>query len=145
MHPYGYPDGDEPNYQNAAMIRQLSTQILYERINLVLVLIHRYIYNGNLMAATYARYLARIGMELLDRKKRPHLQDERRFQTEKEIEFEQERVDIENYEKAGLWSPDEATVRRQELELAMKAYRIEQAKAYLKEWGDDADDTDDTD
>lgn len=139
MHPDGYPDCDEPNYQNAAMIKQLSTRILYERINLVLGLVHRYIADGNMMAATYARYSARIGMELLDRKGRPHLQDERRFQTEKEIEFEQERVEIKKHEERGDLSPDEAAVRRQELEQAMKAYHIEQANLYLENETNDTD------
>lgn len=138
----GYPESDNPCLMNALIIKESTTDHLYLRMDLILRLVKRYLAENSQLAATNARYLARIGMELLDRKKRPHLQDERRFQTEKEIEFEQERIDIENYEKAGHLSPDEAVVRRQELEQAMKAYRIEQAKAYMEEWTDDTDDTD---
>lgn len=145
MHPDEHPDYNESPSLNAAIIRQLPTYLLFERINLILCLVHRYITNGDLLAATYARYSARIGMELLDRKDRPYLQDERRFQMEKEIELELRRIDIEHHERVGTWSPDEVALMRQELELAVATYRIEQAKAYMEEWTDDTDNTGNTD
>ena len=101
-------------------------------MDLILRLVKRYLGENNQLAATNARYLARIGMELLDRKEHPWLQDARRFQTEKEIEFEKERVRIEDNERAGTYSPEEAALRMKELKAAKKAYRIEQARIYLE-------------
>ncbi len=135
----GYPESDNPCLMNALIIKESTTDHLYLRMDLILRLVKRYLAENSQLAATNARYLARIGMELLDRKERPYLQDERRFQTEKEIEFEQERVDIKKHEERGYLSHDEAAVRRQELEQAMKAYHIEQANLYLENETNDTD------
>lgn len=128
----GYPESDNPCLMNAHIIKESATDHLYLRMELILCLVKRYLAENSPFAATNARYLARIGMELLDRKERPWLQDARKFQTEKEIEFEKERVAIEDRERAGTYSPEQATVRLEELEAAKKAYRIEQARIYLE-------------
>ncbi|HNG91315.1 MAG TPA: hypothetical protein PLB32_00890 [Acidobacteriota bacterium] len=127
-----YPESDNPCLLNALIIKQSATDHLYLRMDLILRLVKRYLDENNQLAATNARYLARIGMELLDRKEHPWLQDARRFQTEKEIEFEKERVRIEDNERAGTYSPEEAALRMKELKAAKKAYRIEQARIYLE-------------
>lgn len=131
----GYPESDNPCLMNALIIKESTTDHLYLRMDLILRLVKRYLAENSQLAATNARYLARIGMELLDRKERPYLQDERRFQTEKEIEFEEERVRIEHCERAGMYSHEEASARMEELEAAKKAYRIEQSRAYLEKEG----------
>ena len=128
----GYPENDNPCLLNALIIKQSATDHLYLRMDLILRLVRHYLDENNQLAATNARYLARIGMELLDRKEHPWLQDARRFQTEKEIEFEKERVRIEDNERAGTYSPEEAALRMKELKAAKKAYRIEQARIYLE-------------
>ena len=127
-----YPESDNPCLLNALIIKQSATDHLYLRMDLILRLVKRYLDENNQLAATNARYLARIGMELLDRKEHPWLQDAHRFQTEKEIEFEKERVRIEDNERAGTYSPEEAARRMKELKAAKKAYRIEQARIYLE-------------
>lgn len=128
----GYPENDNPCLLNALIIKQSATDHLYLRMDLILRLVRHYLDENNQLAATNARYLARIGMELLDRKERPWLQDARKFQTEKEIEFERERAQIEERERAGTYSPEEAALRMEELTAAKKACRIEQARIYLE-------------
>lgn len=128
----GYPESDNPCLMNALIIKESATDHLYLRMDLILCLVKRYLAENSPFAATNARYLARIGMELLDRKERPWLQGARKFQTSKEIEFEKERIRIEHNERAGVYSPEEVAVRMEKLEAAKKAYRIEQARDYLE-------------
>jgi hypothetical protein len=79
-------------------------------------------------------------MELLDRKERPWLQGARKFQTSKEIEFERERVLIEKNKLNGTYSSGQADFYMEKLEAEKKAYRIEQARAYLEK--EESNDTD---
>lgn len=85
-----YPECDEPKYEYALWLKQLPTKDLWVRVDLHLALVHRYLAEGNQLAAMYARYLAIVGMELLDRKDRPYLTGIRRFH-EKEVSDESSR------------------------------------------------------
>lgn len=136
----GYPESDNPCLMNALIIKESATDHLYLRMDLILCLVKRYLAENSLFAATNARYLARIGMELLDRKERPWLQGARKFQTSKEIEFERERVLIEKNKLNGTYSSGQADFYMEKLEAEKKAYRIEQARAYLEK--EESNDTD---
>lgn len=136
----GYPESDNPCLMNALIIKESATDHLYLRMDLILCLVKRYLAENSQFAATNARYLARIGMELLDRKERPWLQGARKFQTSKEIEFERERVLIEKNKLNGTYSSGQADFYMEKLEAEKKAYRIEQARAYLEK--EESNDTD---
>ena len=136
----GYPESDNPCLMNALIIKESATDHLYLRMDLILCLVKRYLVENSPFAATNARYLARIGMELLDRKERPWLQGARKFQTSKEIEFERERVLIEKNKLNGTYSSGQADFYMEKLEAEKKAYRIEQARAYLEK--EESNDTD---
>lgn len=136
----GYPESDNPCLMNALIIKESATDHLYLRMDLILCLVKRYLAENSPFAATNARYLARIGMELLDRKERPWLQGARKFQTSKEIEFERERVLIEKNKLNGTYSSGQADFYMEKLEAEKKAYRIEQARAYLEK--EESNDTD---